>query len=146
MSNQNLKFNLMFKMNDTITIPDEVVGRYAYKHNICLSEARSLFQQLEDFLDSSLINSSTPTKKVDEAWHEFVLHTKNYAEFCSQRYGRFIHHVPSSPVSCEADAETFHGSRIPVAANFEHDSAVSQKRFSITENGACSSDCEPSPE
>jgi hypothetical protein len=75
--------------NQTISIPDEVIRRYAFKHNVGLNEAQNLFQQLEEFLDSTLDCSHSPTKIVDEAWHEFILHTKIYAEFCSQRYHSF---------------------------------------------------------
>jgi hypothetical protein len=146
----------MHKMNGTINIPDEVIRRFAYKHNIVLSEARSLFQELEIFLDSTLTSSHSPTKIVDEAWHEFILHTKIYAEYCNRRYGRFIHHVPSSRISNEvelatgraavsADTNNFCNSRVLDAVNSQSSSLVPQKRFSITENGACSSDCEPSP-
>lgn len=40
-----------------------------------------------------------PSKIVDEAWHEFILFTKNYAEFCEKALGRFLHHTPSSAMS-----------------------------------------------
>lgn len=36
----------------------------------------------------------TPAHKVDLAWHEFILFTKAYADFCIQHFGRFIHHYP----------------------------------------------------
>lgn len=33
--------------------------------------------------------------KVDEAWHAHILHTRDYADFCQQIAGRFIHHLPA---------------------------------------------------
>jgi len=33
---------------------------------------------------------------VDEIWHAFILHTRDYADFCQQVRGRFIHHQPAS--------------------------------------------------
>ena len=36
---------------------------------------------------------------VDKAWHAFLLHTREYAEFCHQIAGRFIHHVPTDEPS-----------------------------------------------
>lgn len=36
-----------------------------------------------------------PSKVVDTLWHEFILHTKTYHEFCQQAFGRFLHHCPS---------------------------------------------------
>jgi hypothetical protein len=48
---------------------------------------------------------------MDEMWHAFVLHTKDYAEFCDRYLGRFVHHLPETaettgmaPVS-DADVE-----------------------------------------
>jgi len=32
--------------------------------------------------------------KVDELWHTFILFTKDYARFCLDITGAFIHHVP----------------------------------------------------
>lgn len=30
------------------------------------------------------------------AWHEFILHTERYEEFCQELYGKTIHHRPSN--------------------------------------------------
>jgi hypothetical protein len=32
---------------------------------------------------------------VDEAWHIFVLHTREYADFGQRYFGRYLHHVPT---------------------------------------------------
>lgn len=37
-----------------------------------------------------------PSRTVDLGWHVFILHTREYAEFCNRVAGRFIHHVPES--------------------------------------------------
>jgi hypothetical protein len=36
----------------------------------------------------------TPSNLVDLAWHEFILFTKYYADFCQKHFGGFIHHHP----------------------------------------------------
>ncbi len=36
----------------------------------------------------------TPSHCVDMAWHEFILCTKAYQEFCEVHFGRMIHHFP----------------------------------------------------
>ncbi|MBI1185078.1 hypothetical protein GC194_12455 [bacterium] len=36
----------------------------------------------------------SPSLIVDWAWHEFILFTRQYAAFCRQHFGRFIHHSP----------------------------------------------------
>ncbi|MDP9862209.1 MULTISPECIES: glycine-rich domain-containing protein [Streptosporangium] len=38
-----------------------------------------------------------PSELVDLGWHAFVLHTREYAEFCEHVAGRFIHHRPEDP-------------------------------------------------
>jgi hypothetical protein len=39
--------------------------------------------------------SLAPSKLVDHGWHAFILHTVDYARFCEQVVGRFVHHVPT---------------------------------------------------
>ena len=38
-----------------------------------------------------------PSLEIDEVWHAHILYTKDYAEFCQQFFGRFLHHVPQKP-------------------------------------------------
>jgi len=35
-----------------------------------------------------------PSTAVDELWHETILHTNEYAAFCDEALGRFLHHQP----------------------------------------------------
>lgn len=45
-----------------------------------------------------------PSKAVDTAWHEFILLTKNYADFCDRAFGKFLHHAPHvGDAKAEAD-------------------------------------------
>lgn len=37
-----------------------------------------------------------PSKAVDEAWHEFILMSRHYTEFCRHAFGRYLHHNPES--------------------------------------------------
>ncbi|MEO0794093.1 MAG: hypothetical protein AAFX93_02970 [Verrucomicrobiota bacterium] len=36
----------------------------------------------------------TPSLRVDLVWHEFILFTREYARFCEEQFGHFIHHTP----------------------------------------------------
>jgi len=36
-----------------------------------------------------------PSQAVDDAWHEFILFTRQYARFCRSAFGRFLHHTPA---------------------------------------------------
>lgn len=36
-----------------------------------------------------------PSAAVDDAWHEFILFTRDYDAFCQRAFGRFLHHTPT---------------------------------------------------
>ena len=35
-----------------------------------------------------------PPKAIDEAWHHFILFTRDYMQFCQDHFGAFVHHQP----------------------------------------------------
>lgn len=49
---------------------------------------------------------SMPSQAVDVAWHEFILFTKHYQQFCSKALGRFLHHTPAEAMSSPTMAQT----------------------------------------
>ena len=36
----------------------------------------------------------TPSETVDRGWHELILCTRTYGEFCRHHFGRMMHHEP----------------------------------------------------
>ena len=38
---------------------------------------------------------SMPSQAVDDLWHEFILYTREYKEFCRRAFGGFLHHTPA---------------------------------------------------
>ena len=42
---------------------------------------------------------SMPSQVIDVAWHELILFTKFYEEFCQKAFGRFLHHHPAEAMS-----------------------------------------------
>ncbi len=48
---------------------------------------------------------SMPSQVVDDAWHEFILSTKEYERFCKQVFGRFIHHHPLEAMATPTKAD-----------------------------------------
>ncbi len=38
---------------------------------------------------------SMPSQVIDDAWHEFILSTRIYQQFCNKALGRFLHHTPA---------------------------------------------------
>ena len=47
-----------------------------------------------------------PSKIVDDAWHELILFTREYADFCEKALGKFLHHTPSSALSNTVPTQT----------------------------------------
>lgn len=46
-----------------------------------------------------------PSQVVDKAWHEFILFTKEYQEFCNKAFGKFHHHIPAEAMKSKTDAQ-----------------------------------------
>lgn len=45
-----------------------------------------------------------PSQAVDDAWHEFILFTRHYEQFCRRAFGRFLHHTPVEAMSSPTQA------------------------------------------
>ncbi|WP_102396674.1 glycine-rich domain-containing protein [Enterovibrio norvegicus] len=46
-----------------------------------------------------------PSQVVDVAWHEFILFTKEYQQFCDKAFGRFLHHTPTEAMKTPTSAQ-----------------------------------------
>ncbi|MGB1868790.1 MAG: glycine-rich domain-containing protein [Porticoccaceae bacterium] len=71
----------------------EQLREYFHLCNIAMSKSKTKPQQV-----------GMPSKVVDQAWHEFILFTKQYEGFCQQAFGRFLHHTPATAMASEKDA------------------------------------------
>src|SRR5689334_15273152 len=40
-----------------------------------------------------------PSRAVDEAWHEFILDTREYSGFCTAAFGEYLHHTPDEAMT-----------------------------------------------
>jgi hypothetical protein len=72
-------------------------------------EGEALFMEVKRFLVLSRVVPSVAwnmySARVDEVWHQFVLFTTEYLEFCRRYFGRYIHHLPSNaPGSSKTEA------------------------------------------
>lgn len=63
---------------------------------ITRTEAEILFEDVKKFLALCVTTpqsqSLAPTKALDQGWHVFLLFTKDYAQFCKDYCGRYVHH------------------------------------------------------
>ncbi len=59
-------------------------------------EASDVFHEVLRFLHLISLSGETltPSRRVDDAWHEFILCTRSYAKYCQANFGRFLHHTP----------------------------------------------------
>jgi hypothetical protein len=73
-----------------------VVRRIARDERIRMRTAERRFVEMLKFLDVCAAARTTvsPPARVDGAWHCFMLFTRDYAAYCQNRFGRFIHHDP----------------------------------------------------
>jgi hypothetical protein len=73
-----------------------VVRRIARDEHIRKRTAGRRFVEMLKFLDvcAQAKKTVSPPARIDGAWHCFILFTREYAEYCQRRFGRFIHHEP----------------------------------------------------
>ncbi|MBS0345914.1 MAG: hypothetical protein JSR69_05575 [Proteobacteria bacterium] len=48
---------------------------------------------------------SMPSQVVDVAWHEFILFTRGYRQFCTRGLGRFLDHTPAEHMATPVSAQ-----------------------------------------
>lgn len=77
---------------------ESVVGRIAEKNQVSGEEARRRLEETLKFLSVAARAEQpvSPSKAIDEAWHCFLVHTRSYQEYCTEQFGQFVHHRPTS--------------------------------------------------
>jgi hypothetical protein len=54
------------------------------------------------YLKSGRQYVAMPSQVADDLWHEFILYTRAYEEFCAKAFGGFLHHTPAVVLSPSA--------------------------------------------
>jgi hypothetical protein len=77
---------------------DRIVHRAAERRSFSSKELDGAGVELIKFLCLCAESDVplAPSAIIDDFWHEFILHTRDYAEFCASTLGTFVHHVPST--------------------------------------------------
>jgi hypothetical protein len=44
-----------------------------------------------------------PSRVPEDLWHEFIRHTREYAQFCQAAFGGYLHHVPAAATGKSRD-------------------------------------------
>ena len=64
------------------------------------AEARSLFLEVKRYLVLAASDDRRGwhmySLRIDECWHQFILFTQQYIEFCQRYFGRYLPHSPSN--------------------------------------------------
>ena len=73
-----------------------VVGKYQTELKLSRQEALQLFGDVKGFLYICAVTKAQARvpAAIDPGWHEFLMFTKDYAAFCYQMFGHFVHHQP----------------------------------------------------
>lgn len=85
-------------------LPKGLFEKLCERHpNLTTKDCQLVSQGLRQFflghLKSGRKYVSMPSQVADDLWHEFILYTKNYQQFCQQGFGRFLHHTPAVVLS-----------------------------------------------
>lgn len=84
-----------------------IEGRIARTLSVSLEQAKQLFQDVQKFLwmSAQASHACVPAPLIDDAWHEFLLFTREYEVFCREYCGGFMHHQPHDGIPAEIDPE-----------------------------------------
>ncbi len=89
---------------------EEVVKRIGREMKKSKEEAQAIFKDTIRFLYMCGAHYNKrpfyPPPLIDEAWHTFLLFTKDYATFCNEKFGWFINHAPMTAQMQKARAES----------------------------------------
>jgi hypothetical protein len=89
----------------------KLTERVSAEHDRDLGMAARIVDQALAFLGTTATHQGrplSPSDEVDPGWHEFILHTVDYAAFCDQVAGRFLHHVPTDAEDPSTSGEFAH--------------------------------------
>lgn len=80
--------------------PPGLLDRLKKSHPTLTPDKLALISQgLKQFFLAHLMSGNKfvamPSRIVDDLWHEFILYTRDYKEFCVKAFGRFMHHTPA---------------------------------------------------
>lgn len=90
----------------TFRLPPGLLGKVSERYpHLELKDAALVSRGLRQFFIAYLMNGkrfvSMPSQVADELWHEFILYTREYQDFCDKAFGSFLHHTPAAVLSSD---------------------------------------------
>ncbi|MFI0464340.1 MULTISPECIES: glycine-rich domain-containing protein [Saccharopolyspora] len=127
-------------------IPDDLffrlVERIVREHaEIDREMAERIVDQTLAFLSACARNRGeplAPSPMVDHGWHEFLMYTREYAEFCQRVAGRFLHHVPEDTAAMVSEADPIEVRRRTVEAIEQTGFLVDRELWFAEDTSVCS--------
>lgn len=79
-----------------VIVNNYIISKYAQDQGLDCDIAKKHFQGMVSFLDMCASSNYPcfPDRIIDNAWHTFLLFTKDYQLYCQDAYDKFIHHNP----------------------------------------------------
>lgn len=84
----------------------DVVYRFKKNYSLSWEEAEDIFEQVKKWLWLANYRRQNGIREglsidlslvvIDEMWHNFVLFTKEYTQFCMDYFGYYLHHGPAT--------------------------------------------------
>jgi hypothetical protein len=108
---RNLAFARRADFIHLYSFPNGLFARLRKRHpELTLKDCQLVSRALRQFflvhLNSGRQFISMPSKVADDLWHEFILYTWYYDQFCKQAFGRFMHHTPAVVLSADRQNNT----------------------------------------
>jgi len=81
-----------------------VIEGFMKRYAVSQTEAEAIFGETKKWLwlaakasdeDNISLGIEKPLLVIDEMWHNFILHTKQYHQYCMKKFRKFIHHEPT---------------------------------------------------
>ena len=103
--------------------PDEPLAfesRLADDHGWTLGYALAVAEEYRRFLVLTQIagRAVSPSPDVDEAWHLHLTRTAHYEAFCTEVFGRFLHHAPARAGEGAKHREMYEATEVAYRAAF----------------------------
>lgn len=138
---------------------DAVIQRFSQEQNLSLAESEECFVEMLRFLIHTNKSNQpcSPSKRVDEMWHTFIIYTKDYRNFCYEYLGQFIDHVPNEVDTNNSQLKTSTSNfnkiktllginnLLPVLSFVGSDNSSAIAAASESPCGTCVGECKPKP-
>lgn len=95
---------------ETFDWPPGLLDKLAkHQPHLSASERQRTGEGLKQFfctyLESGFQPVAMPSQVADDLWHEFILYTRAYEQFCNRAFGRFLHHTPAAVLRPDQKAD-----------------------------------------